>query len=107
LILDTVSAPHDLNVHLNALRRDGTLVVVGVSAEPAAISTFPLILGRRRLAGSIIGGIRETQEMLNFCAEHNAPANVEVIPIQDVNQAYDRTVKGDVRYRFVIDMKTL
>jgi uncharacterized zinc-type alcohol dehydrogenase-like protein len=107
LILDTVSAPHDLNAYLNALRRDGTLVVVGVSTEPAAISTFPLIVGRRRLAGSIIGGIRETQGMLDFCAEHNTPADVEVIPIQDVNKAYDRTVKGDVRYRFVIDMKTL
>ena len=107
MILDTVSAPHDLNVYLSALRRDRTLVVVGVSAEPAAISTFPLIVGRRRLAGSIIGGIRETQEMLDFCAEHNTPSDVEVIPIQDVNKAYDRTVKGDVRYRFVIDMKTL
>lgn len=107
LILDTVSAPHDLNAYLNALRRDGTLVVVGVSVEPAAISTFPLIVGRRRLAGSIIGGIRETQEMLDFCAEHNAPADVEVIPIHDVNKAYDHTVRGDVRYRFVIDMNTL
>jgi uncharacterized zinc-type alcohol dehydrogenase-like protein len=107
LILDTVSAAHDLNPYLNALRRDGTMVVVGVSVEPAPVATFPLILGRRRLAGSIIGGIRETQEMLNFCAEHNIPADVEVIPIKDVEKAFDRTVKGDVRYRFVIDMKTL
>jgi uncharacterized zinc-type alcohol dehydrogenase-like protein len=107
LILNTVSAPQDLNPYLNALRRDGTLVVVGVSVEPTPVATFPLILGRRRLAGSIIGGIRETQEMLNFCAEHNTPADVEVIPIKDVEKAYDRTVKGDVRYRFVIDMKTL
>jgi uncharacterized zinc-type alcohol dehydrogenase-like protein len=107
LILDTVSAPHDLNTYLNALKRDGTLVVVGVSVEPTPIAIFPLILGRRRIAGSMIGGIRETQEMLDFCAEHRIPADVEVVPIQDVEKAYDRTVKGDVRYRFVIDMKTL
>jgi uncharacterized zinc-type alcohol dehydrogenase-like protein len=107
LILNTVSAPLDLNPYFNALRRDGTLVVVGVSVEPTPVATFPLILGRRRLAGSIIGGIRETQEMLNFCAEHNTPADVEVIPIKDVEKAYERTVNRDVRYRFVIDMKTL
>jgi uncharacterized zinc-type alcohol dehydrogenase-like protein len=107
VILDTVSAPHDLNPYLAALRRDGTFVIVGVSVEPAPIATFPLILGRRRIAGSIIGGIRETQEMLDFCGQHNIPADVEVIPIQDVEKAFDRTVKGDVRYRFVIDMKTL
>ncbi len=107
VILDTVSGAHDLNIYLNALRRDGTLVVVGVSVEPTPVATFPLILGRRRMAGSIIGGIRETQEMLDFCGKHNIPADIEVIPIQDVEKAYDRTVKGDVRYRFVIDMKTL
>ena len=107
LIIDTVSAAHDLNGYLNALRRDGTLVLVGVSVEPAAIETFPLILGRRRLAGSIIGGIRETQEMLDFCAERNITSDVEVVAIQDVEKAYDRTIKSDVRYRFVIDMKTL
>jgi alcohol dehydrogenase (NADP+) len=107
LILDTVSGPHDLNMYLNALRRDGTLVVVGVSVEPAAVATFPLIIGRRRIAGSIIGGIRETQEMMDFCGKHNIPADIEVVPIQDVEKAYDRTVKGDVRYRFVIDMKSL
>jgi uncharacterized zinc-type alcohol dehydrogenase-like protein len=107
LILDTVSGSHDMNVYLNALRRDGTLVVVGVSVEPAPIATFPLILGRRRMAGSIIGGIRETQEMLDFCGKNSIPADVEVIPIKDVEKGYDRTVKGDVRYRFVIDMKTL
>jgi alcohol dehydrogenase (NADP+) len=106
-ILDTVSGAHDLNAYLGALRRDGTFVVVGVSVEPAPIATFPLILGRRRIAGSIIGGIRQTQEMLDFCAEHNVSSDVEVIPIQDVEKAYERTVKGDVRYRFVIDMKTL
>lgn len=107
LILDTVAAPHDLNPYLQALRRDGTLVVVGGSTEPAAIATFPLIMARRRLAGSMIGGIRETQEMLDFCAEHNVPADVEVIPIHEVENAYERTIRGDVRYRFVIDMKTL
>jgi alcohol dehydrogenase (NADP+) len=107
LILDTVASAHDLNAYINALRRDGTLVVVGVSGEPASVAMFPLILARRRLAGSVIGGIRETQEMLNFCGEHNIPADVEVIPAQDVEKAYDRTVKGDVRYRFVIDMKSL
>ena len=107
VILDTVSGAHDLNTYLNALRRDGTLVVVGVSVEPTPVATFTLILGRRRMAGSIIGGIRETQEMLDFCGKHNIPADIEVIPIQDVEKAYDRTVRGDVRYRFVIDMKTL
>jgi len=89
------------------LRRDGTLIVVGVSVEPAPIATFPLIIGRRRLAGSIIGGIRETQEMLDFCGKNNIPADVEVISVKDVEKAFDRTVKGDVRYRFVIEMKTL
>jgi alcohol dehydrogenase (NADP+) len=107
MIIDTVSAPHDLNGYLNALRRDGTLVVVGATVEPAAIATFPMIMGRRRMAGSTIGGIRETQEMLDFCANRNITSDVEVIAIQDVEKAYDRTVKSDVRYRFVIDMKTL
>jgi uncharacterized zinc-type alcohol dehydrogenase-like protein len=107
VIIDTVSAPHDFNGYLNALHRDGTLVVVGATVEPAAIATFPMIMGRRRLAGSTIGGIRETQEMLDFCAERNITCDVEVIAIQDVEKAYERTVKGDVRYRFVIDMKTL
>ena len=107
VILDTVSGAHDMNAYLNALRRDGTLVVVGVSVEPASISTFPMIMGRRRMAGSIIGGIRETQEMLGFCGKNNIPSDVEVIAIKDLEKAYDRTVKGDVRYRFVIDMTTL
>jgi uncharacterized zinc-type alcohol dehydrogenase-like protein len=107
VILDTVSGSHDLNGYLNALRRDGTLVVVGVSVEPAPIAIFPLIMGRRRMAGSIIGGIRETQEMLDFCGKHNIPADIEIIPIKDVEKAYERTIKGDVRYRFVIDMATL
>jgi uncharacterized zinc-type alcohol dehydrogenase-like protein len=107
VIVDTVSAAHDLNSYIAALRRDGTLVIVGVSVEPAPIAVFPMIAGRRRMAGSIIGGIRETQEMLDFCGKHNIPADIEITSIQDVEKAYDRTVKGDVRYRFVIDMKTL
>jgi len=107
VILDTVSGAHDMNAYLNALRRDGTLVVVGVSVEPAPILTFPMLIGRRRMAGSIIGGIRETQEMLDFCGKNNIPSDVEVIAIKDLEKAYDRTVKGDVRYRFVIDMTTL
>jgi uncharacterized zinc-type alcohol dehydrogenase-like protein len=107
VILNTVSSSLDLNPYLNALRRDGTLAIVGVSVEPARISTFPLLFGRRRIAGSIIGGIRQTQEMLNFCAEHNTPPDIEVIPIQEVEKAFGRTIKGDVRYRFVIDMKSL
>ena len=106
-ILDAVSAPHDLNLYLNLLRRDGILGMVGVPAKPLAVHAFSLALKRRKLAGSIIGGIRETQEMLDYCVQHNVTADVEVIPIQQVNEAFDRTLKGDVRYRFVIDMATL
>jgi len=106
-ILDTVSAPHDLNAYLNLLRRDGALALVGASPEPLAVEPFSLIHQRRTLSGSLIGGIRETQEMLDFCAKKNIASDVEVIPIQQVDAAYDRTVNGDVRYRFVIDMKTL
>lgn len=106
-ILDAVSAPHDLNAYLNLLRRDGVMAMVGVPAKPLDIHPFSLIPKRRKLAGSMIGGIRETQEMLDYCAEHNITSDVEVIPIQEVNGAYERTIKGDVRYRFVIDMKTL
>lgn len=107
LILDTVSASHDLNAYLNLLRRDGALALVGASPEPLAVEPFSLIHQRRMLAGSLIGGIRETQEMLDYCAQKNITSDVEVIPIQQVDEAFDRTVKGDVRYRFVIDMKTL
>lgn len=106
-ILDAVSAPHDVNAYLNLLRRDGVLVLVGVPAKPLQIQAFSLILKRRRLTGSAIGGIRETQEMLDYCAEKNITSDVEIIPIQQVEAAWERTVKGDVRYRFVIDMKTL
>jgi alcohol dehydrogenase (NADP+) len=106
-ILDAVSAPHDVNAYLNLLRRDGVMVLVGVPAKPLAIQAFSLVLKRRKLAGSVIGGIRETQEMLDYCAQHNVTSDVEVIPIRQVNEAFDRTLKSDVRYRFVIDMKTL
>jgi alcohol dehydrogenase (NADP+) len=106
-ILDAVSAPHDLNAYLNLLRRDGVMTMVGVPARPLEIRAFSLIPKRRKLAGSMIGGIRETQEMLDYCADRNITSDVEVIPIRQVNEAYGRAVRGDVRYRFVIDMKTL
>jgi len=106
-ILDAVSAPHDLNAYLNLLRRDGVLVLVGVPAKPLELHAFSLIPKRRKLAGSMIGGIRETQEMLDYCAAKNITSDVEVIPIQQVETAWDRTIKGDVRYRFVIDMASL
>jgi uncharacterized zinc-type alcohol dehydrogenase-like protein len=106
LIIDTVSAPHDLNSYLSLLKRDGTLVLVGVPPEAASIHAFSLIGGRRRLAGSLIGGIRETQEMLNFCAKKKVLADVEVIEAHPINEAYQRMLEGDVRYRFVIDAKT-
>ena len=106
-ILDTVSAPHDLNAYLDLLKTDGTMILVGAPEKPAALEAFPLILKRRRVAGSMIGGIKETQEMLDFCAKRKLGADIEVIPIQEVNKAYERVVRGDVRYRFVIDMSSL
>src|SRR2546430_738260 len=106
-ILDAVSAPHDLNTYLNLLRRDGVMAMVGVPAKPLQVHAFSLLLKRRTLAGSIIGACRETQEMLDYCAKKNITSDVEVIPIQQVEAAWERTIKGDVRYRFVIDMKTL
>jgi uncharacterized zinc-type alcohol dehydrogenase-like protein len=106
-ILDTVSAQHDYNAYLGLLKRDGTMVLVGAPPEPTPVGAFPLIMGRRRLAGSIIGGIRETQEMLDFCAQHGVASDVEVIAIQQINEAYERMLKGDVRYRFVIDTASL
>ena len=106
-ILDTVSAPHDLNAYLELLKTDGTMILVGVPDKPAQLGAFPLIMRRRRLVGSLIGGIQETQEMLDFCGKHKFGADVEVIPIQQVNAAYDRLVRSDVRYRFVIDMSSL
>jgi uncharacterized zinc-type alcohol dehydrogenase-like protein len=106
-ILDTVSAEHDLNPFLNLLRRDGNLVLVGAPAKPLALSAFSLIFGRRSVSGSNIGGIPETQEMLDFCGRHDITADVEVIPIQQVNDAYERLARSDVKYRFCIDMASL
>jgi len=106
-ILDTVSAPHQLNAYLELLKRDGTLTMVGAPETPMPLGVMSLIFRRRRLAGSLIGGIRETQEMLDFCAEHGIVSDVEVIPIQKINEAYDRLVRSDVKYRFVIDMASL
>jgi uncharacterized zinc-type alcohol dehydrogenase-like protein len=107
LILDTVSAEHDLNSYLNLLRREGVLALVGAPEKPFAVHAFSIISNGRSFAGSSIGGIRETQEMLDYCAEHNISSDVEVIPIQRIEEAYERTIKGDVRYRFVIDMESL
>jgi alcohol dehydrogenase (NADP+) len=106
-ILDAVSADHDINAYLNLLGRDSNLTLVGAPAKPLAVSAFGLIMGRRNLSGSSIGGIAETQEMLDFCGEHNITADVEVIPIQKVNEAYERLLKSDVKYRFSIDMASL
>lgn len=106
-ILDTVSAAHNLNAFLDLLKRDGTLTLVGAPETPLPLGVFSLLFKRRQLAGSIIGGIRETQEMLDFCAEHGIVADVELIRIQQVNEAYDRMLKNDVKYRFVIDLKSL
>jgi uncharacterized zinc-type alcohol dehydrogenase-like protein len=106
-ILDTVSAVHDLNAYLDLLKRDGTLTLVGAPETPVPVGAFSLLFRRRRLAGSLIGGIRETQEMLDFCAEQGITADVEVVPIQKINEAYDRLAKGDVKYRFVIDLASL
>ena len=106
-ILDAVSAEHDLNTYLNLLKLNGTMAVVGVPPKPAPIATFNLIMKRRRLSGSAIGGIRETQEMLDFCGEKGITSDIELIPIQRINEAYTRLLKGDVKYRFVIDMASL
>jgi alcohol dehydrogenase (NADP+) len=106
-IIDTVSAPHDYNAYLSLLKRDGTMILLGAPPEPTPVAGFSLIGGRKRLAGSLIGGIAETQEMLDYCAEHNIMADVEVIPIQDINTAYERMLRSDVKYRFVIDMASL
>lgn len=106
-ILDTVSAPHNYNDYVNLLKTDGTMILVGAPDKPTPLEPFPLILHRRRIAGSVIGGIRETQEMLDFCATHGIESDIELIPIQQVNEAYERVLKGDVRYRFVIDLASL
>jgi uncharacterized zinc-type alcohol dehydrogenase-like protein len=106
-ILDAVSADHDINAYINLLRRDGNIILVGAPEKPLAVSAFGLIMRRRSLSGSLIGGIPETQEMLDFCGQHNITADVEVIPIQKVNEAYERLLKSDVKYRFSIDMASL
>jgi uncharacterized zinc-type alcohol dehydrogenase-like protein len=106
-IIDTVSAPHDYNLYLSLLKTNGVQICVGAPPTPTEIIGFNLIMGRKSLAGSLIGGIPETQEMLDFCAVHNIVSDIELIPIKDIDKAYERMLKGDVRYRFVIDMKTL
>jgi uncharacterized zinc-type alcohol dehydrogenase-like protein len=106
-IIDTVSAVHDINTYLGMLRRDGNLIVVGAPPVPAPVSNFMLIANRRKFGGSLIGGIKETQEMLDYCADHEIMSDVEMINIKDIDTAYERMLKGDVKYRFVIDMASL
>jgi uncharacterized zinc-type alcohol dehydrogenase-like protein len=106
-ILDTISADHDINAYINLLAREGNLTLVGAPEKPLQVSAFALLFGRHSLSGSLIGGIPETQEMLDFCGEHGITADVEVIPIQQINEAYERLLKSDVKYRFSIDMASL
>lgn len=106
-ILDTISADHDINAFIHLLGRDGNITLVGAPEKPLAVSGFGLLFGRRSLSGSLIGGIAETQEMLDFCGKHNITSDVEVIPIQKINEAYERLLKSDVKYRFSIDMSSL
>lgn len=106
-ILDCVAADHDINAYINLLTRDGNITLVGAPEKPLPVAAFGLIMGRRSLSGSPIGGLAETQEMLDFCGQHNLTADVEVIPIQKVNEAYERMIKSDVKYRFSIDMASL
>jgi uncharacterized zinc-type alcohol dehydrogenase-like protein len=106
-ILDTVPATHNINPYINLLKRDGTLGFLGAPPEPLPVEIAGLLFGRKKIAGSIIGGIRETQEMLDFCGEHNVAADIEMIGVNDINQAYDRLLKNDVKYRFVVDIASL
>jgi uncharacterized zinc-type alcohol dehydrogenase-like protein len=106
-ILDAVAAEHNINAYINLLARDGNITMVGAPEKPLSVAVFGLIFGRRSLSGSPIGGLAETQEMLDFCGKHNVTADVEVIPIQKVNEAYERMVRSDVKYRFSIDMASL
>jgi uncharacterized zinc-type alcohol dehydrogenase-like protein len=106
-IIDTVSAEHDINAYLNLLKRDGTMVLVGVPEKPLPLAAFSIIPVRRQLSGSMIGGLPETQEMLDFCGQHGVTADIEIIPIQKIDEAYERMLKSDVKYRFVIDMASL
>jgi uncharacterized zinc-type alcohol dehydrogenase-like protein len=107
LLIDTVSVPHDYNAYLSMLKPMGAMVCVGAPPEPTPISAFALIMGNHRLAGSLIGGIAETQEMLDYCGKHGITSDIEIIPIQKINEAYERMLKSDVRYRFVIDIASL
>ena len=107
IIIDTVSAKHEVNAYLNLLAIDGSLVLVGLPAEPLEVGAFNVVKGRRSFSGSNIGGIAETQEMLDFCAEHDIVADIELIKADQINEAFERLEKNDVRYRFVIDMSTL
>jgi alcohol dehydrogenase (NADP+) len=107
MILDTVSAKHDINTYLNLLKVDGSLVLVGLPVEPLPVGAFNLVGGRKSFSGSNIGGIAETQEVLDFCAEHNVAADIELIKVEQINEAFSRLQKGDVKYRFVIDMASL
>ena len=106
-ILDTISAEHDISAYINMLGLEGNITLVGAPEKPLAVAAFALIFGRKSISGSLIGGIKETQEMLDFCGEHNITADVEVIPIQQVNEAYERMIKSDVKYRFSIDIASL
>jgi uncharacterized zinc-type alcohol dehydrogenase-like protein len=106
-ILDTVSAPHDLNAFMALLKRQGTMTLVGVPPQDPSLKVGNLIFQRRQLGGSLIGGIKETQEMLDYCAEHGIVSDIEMIPVQKIDEAYERMLKSDVKYRFVIDMETL
>jgi uncharacterized zinc-type alcohol dehydrogenase-like protein len=106
-IIDCVSAPHDINAYLNLLRLDGTLCLVGLPEEPMAVSAFSLVTNRHSLAGSMIGGMAQTQEMLDYCADHNIVSDIEMTTFAEIESAWDRVVKGDVKYRFVLDCKSL
>ena len=105
-IISTISAPFDINAIVNLLTFNGTLVLVGAPPEPLALGTFPLLFGRRKVGGSIIGGTKETQEMLDFCGQHNIVCEIEKIPASYINEAYERCMAADVKYRFVIDAST-
>jgi uncharacterized zinc-type alcohol dehydrogenase-like protein len=107
VLIDTVAAPHDLNAYLRLLRTGGSMAIVGLPPTAIPLEVHALVQGNKTLAGSMIGGVAETQEMLDYCAEHKIVSEVEVVPAQKINEAYERTVKNDVRYRFVIDTKTL
>jgi uncharacterized zinc-type alcohol dehydrogenase-like protein len=105
--LAPTSATHDINAYLNLLKHDGNLVLVGAPEKPMSVAAFPLLFRRRSFSGSLIGGLPETQEMLDFCAKHNITSEIEMIRMDQINDAYERMLKSDVKYRFVIDMASL